>query len=384
MNDPRRNPQARPSPQRPARGPKRGDVVLSSRGRQMKKRRNARRIVANIVGSILLSLSLITLAGILALGLRPFAGTTAGEDQKDFDEHGAVDVSENENVAYILIVGVDKSERLSDVMMVVCYDIKNKKANILQLPRDSYVGTELPTGKTAKLNAVYGFPRKNESNINALKRVLNNQFGLPIDHHVVITIDALRDIVDIVGGVTINLERKLTLEDFTTHKRTIKLGPGKVKLTGKLAESFMRERKSYDEGDIGRIKAQRSFYAGFAAKIMDMSFSQMSSAATKCYDKVKTDMRIGELLGYAKAVRGIELSEIGIYAAPGTSRTYRPSGYKRSYSYYSVDTNAYIDLVYAKMNPYGDINYEGINIRQIHSGSVSSNSSSGGTLGELE
>lgn len=397
MSDMRRNRTTRTSTQRPAPArtktkktapsprPAGNDIYSSAKGTRLSRRDRGRRIIANIVGSLIMAVSLITMAGILVLGVRPFADSTDKENHADADEFGSVAGSVNENVSYILVAGLDKSENLTDVIMVVCYDIKNKKANILQIPRDTYVGTEIATGYTGKINAVYGHARKNESKINALKRVLNNVFGLPIDHHVIINISALRDIVDIVGGITINIEKPITLEDFTTHKRTIKLPAGKNTLNGKLAESWMRERKSYAEGDIGRIKAQRSFYAGFAEKMMSMNTSQMTSVATKCFDKIKTDMNIGQLLGYARAAKkDVKLENIGIYQVPGISQYYRPPGWRQSLSYFSADMNAYIDLVYTHFNPYGDINYDGINIQQIHNGSIKYNVDSGQILEELK
>ena len=42
----------------------------------------------------------------------------------------------------VLVCGLDESESLTDVIMLVSFDIENKKAQVLQIPRDSFVGDE--------------------------------------------------------------------------------------------------------------------------------------------------------------------------------------------------------------------------------------------------
>lgn len=68
------------------------------------------------------------------------------------------------DVMNILVCGIDWNEgRTSantDVIMYVTLDIKSKKVSAFQIPRDTYIGEDVNTGNTGKINAVYGQKRQ--------------------------------------------------------------------------------------------------------------------------------------------------------------------------------------------------------------------------------
>ena len=354
-------------------------VELSSLRTRGKKKRDKKRIAINIIASCVLALSTLALC---AMTIVPELRLAQPEDIVE-TASGLEDLvtSPSADVSYILVAGLDYSEELTDVIMLVCFDHKKNEANVLQIPRDTFAGTDI-----VKINAAYHNAREGEAKINALRRRIYNMFGLPVDHFVTITLEGFRDVIDSVGGITITLDRKMYVESSTnpdnpwgSEKFTI--GPGTVTLNGKQAEGFMRNRSSYDKGDIGRVEAQQTFYAQFMKKIMSMSTSQALSIAQKCYNDVTTDMSVKEILGYVSATKQLSMDKIRIVAVPGQG-----GEYYNGMDCYSPYVDEYVELANKYFVPYSDPivaeNLSLVELHTTHSGSWVDED--GNTLGELE
>lgn len=343
-----------------------GEVDLMSRSRgSLKQKKRRMRIACNVILSIVLALSTLTFT------LSTLAGSKLLHNQNiDEDESGKfeeINYSLNENVAYILVCGVDLSENLTDVIMLACYDLANNNVNVLQIPRDTFVGTDVPTGK---VNAVYGHARDGESKIKALMRCINQKFGLPVDHYATVTIKGTERIIDIIGGIDIHLERRFKLVDDTGKKDVKKVfEAGDVHLDGQWGTAFIRHRASYDQGDMGRIKAQRSVYAALLKKMTTLDFGQIASLVTQAAGEISTDLTLTEMLGYAQKMRELKLTDVNIMSVPGTAGYYSPTG--QSLSYYSADKTKLCAMLNEYFRPYESttITPADLEITQLHSGS---------------
>ncbi len=174
-------------------------------GYAVKKARRIRRTI-NSIAAIVLAVSILltgAMGAYLFVSGKKLGGLPADDNPQDSYE--ALTTSKSSNVTYLLVAGVDLGERLTDIMVVVCFDHKNKTINCLQIPRDTFVDYDL---KTYRTNSIYGQTRKGESGINALRRKLSSHYGIPIDHYVIFTIDGFMNVVDAVGGVQINITQK--------------------------------------------------------------------------------------------------------------------------------------------------------------------------------
>ena len=283
------------------------------------KRKKIKRIV-NIVASIVLTVSVL-LTGVMGAGLWALGMDINDETELEEGDFEKLFVSADSKVSYILVLGVDPQETLTDIIIVACIDHEKNTLNFLQIPRDTYIGDDVPT---KKVNAVYGNPRQGEARINALRRRLSSYFGIPLDHYVRFTIKGFANCIDSLGGITVNVETKNPsgidiMNPFTQiHER---IGPGVVTLTGPQAVGFVRKRTGvkdgYVKGDIDRIEAQREVYVSLAKKLQAMSTGQMVSVAKNCYSEIATDMSINQILGYAEEVKDHF----------ATIRRYRTAGY---------------------------------------------------------
>jgi LCP family protein required for cell wall assembly len=352
---------------------------LYSHGHLPPKKRDNKRIIINVITSVVLFISIISLC---AMTIIP--NMTIGDpDMFKETASGLEDlvVSTDANVSYILVVGLDFHQELTDVIMLVCFDHLNNKANVLQIPRDTFAGTDV-----GKINAVYGSAKEGESGINCLRRRIYNLFGLPVDHFVTITLEGFRDVIDSVGGVEMYFEEKMVAEASTNPddkefgSEYYEIGPGWVNLTGAQAEAFVRHRRSYAKGDIGRVEAQRTFYAQFMKKVLGMTASQAFSIAKNCYNDITTDMKIGQILGYVEAAKKLNLEDIHIVTVPGQGQCYY-----RGQDCYGVHIDEYVELANQYFLPYSEkITASQLKLVKIYDKYASSMTDKGANLGELQ
>lgn len=292
---------------------------LSTIGNKAKNKKSRKHlIITNVLLSILLVISTISFTATALLESKILKNNDI-DSQEEAGKFEDIVVSPNENVSYFLVCGVDLSENLTDIIMVVCYDTANNEASILQIPRDTFVG-DVPSGK---INAVYGNPREGESKIKALIRSINAKFGIPIDHYITVTVGGTEKVIDALGGLDITLDRDFKLVDDSRKPEQVQyFEKGKVHLDGQWATALIRNRKNTDGGsDMGRLKNQRSIYAALLKQLTQISFSEATEIVTKCINEVSTDLPLGLALGYAQKVNQLKLDKVQIMSLPGQSAT---------------------------------------------------------------
>lgn len=321
--------------------------------RKLKRKRQTIRKVVNIVAIIVLVCSIL-LTGYGALDWKVLSYQNAPNLEQDI-----VGSVQQEGVTYILVAGECPPEEhatLTDTIIVACIDHTNKTLNFLQFPRDLFIGNE--SGSTysgGKINATYAKGRTNGKHdkykgISELARVINNHFGVPIDHYVLFDIKTFIKLIDGVGGLELTIQQQtgVTIKDYDS-KEFITVGPGKVNLKGSLAVGYMRKRtgvsEGYIAGDADRVKAQQLVYISLAKKLKTMNVSQMSTIANNCYfnpdtgEGFKTNLKIKEILSLALEVKDMKLENMGVYAVPGQYSNYNGS------SVYSVHKERYLTIL---------------------------------------
>lgn len=268
----------------------------------MKKEKTSRKdkILIGVFISLIV-LSLLTVAFVFVMNSRFFANKEEnnGTNNGQLEENIVTPKEIKEHTTNFLVCGIDYAAgsgrgKLTDVIMLVSFDIKGKNIDVLQIPRDSYIGEDYPTGK---INAIYG--QKNNGGVNGLANRINKTLNIPIDHYVTINMDAFITVVDKIGGVEVNVPQKIVLEGTT-------LLPGMQTLDGKRAEIFVRERKSYSNGDLGRIEMQKIFLQALIKKVFSLSSSKVVSLAPTMIKEVTTDLTLAEMLGYYNNLMGVD------------------------------------------------------------------------------
>ncbi len=243
----------------------------------------------------------------------------------------------------LLFMGMDESGRLADVNWLFQFDLFAGTMNVLQIPRDCYM-PDYANMSTGKFNSVYGSGQ--EQGVTQLQRAVNcieESFCVVIDCYVKLDCEDIKHIVDAVGGIPITLPEEIMYEADKI------LPAGEQILTGQEAEWFIRFRREYDEGDIGRVKAQRIFLAAAMEKLLGMGEAGLMDAMEEIYDNewLATDLSLGEMSMLADfASKRLTLDGVNIFMVPGEGAMWNGQ------AVYSIHKGETIDIINGNFRPY--------------------------------
>ena len=235
----------------------------------------------------------------------------------------------------IVVFGVDKDEARTDTILVVHFDSKNSKTCIVSIPRDTKVTwTESQQDKAIELERSYQYESKitEMSSLGGIKnlryftiRTIEEMLDIKVDNYVVINTSMIREIVDKLGGIEVNVPREMKYTD-NYQDLHIDLEAGLQLLDGEAAEGLLRWRhnndfsEQYAEGDLGRIETQQLFIEAFADKVLNnLSVSDIISIITSIYSNVQTDVSLKQAIDYTAYLEHISVGNITMKTLPGES-----------------------------------------------------------------
>lgn len=152
----------------------------------------------------------------------------------------------------ILLLGVDKragDSGRSDALMVLSLDPKENKMQIISIPRDTRT-LIVGKGHKDKINHAYAFGGTDMS-----IATVENLLDIELDYYVEMNMQGLSEMVDAVGGITV--DNWLDWYDEGYYKEGYHYQKGKIKLNGAKTMGYVRMRHLDPKGDFGRTKRQR-------------------------------------------------------------------------------------------------------------------------------
>ncbi|MEH7381385.1 LytR family transcriptional regulator [Bacillus sp. JJ1533] len=165
----------------------------------------------------------------------------------------------------VLLMGVDAragDRGRSDSLIVLTVNPTDKSMKMVSIPRDTR--TEIiGRGYQDKINHAYAFGGP-EMAIDTVENFLD----IPIDYFVQVNMESFKDIVDAVGGITVNNSFEFSYGGFTFNE-------GQISLDGGEALAYSRMRKEDPRGDFGRQDRQRQIIMGVINK--GASFSSLTN-----------------------------------------------------------------------------------------------------------
>ena len=218
------------------------------------------------------------------------------------EEEQAAPIQEQQQEAFesgqltVLLMGSDRREgeetSRSDTLMVAFVDLYEKEIRLLSMPRDTYV-TIPGTGEKTKLNHAYFY-----GGVDLAKQTLLENFGIDCEYYMDVDFQGFIDIVDTLGGVTVNVPKKMYYP-----AEGIDLEPGIQKLDGDKALQFCRFR-SDPKGDLGRIERQQAFLVALKESMFSAgSLFKIPELCTAVSENVKTDFTGTQILQIALAFK---------------------------------------------------------------------------------
>lgn len=222
------------------------------------------------------------------------------------------------NLLNILLLGVDSDDEResmrmgyrSDSIVVAALNLETKEVKMLSIPRDSY--TDVPGNKNKdKINhaMAFGGGPKKKGNQYAVEAV-ENLLGIDIHYYITLDMDAVRIIVDTIGGVTIDVERDMGSSEKLLEK-------GKRKLNGDEALIYVRNR-NVPEGDFARIEQQQRFMIALFQQTKESGkLSDMVSIYLKVQDKIFTNLNMEQIGALVLLSKDLDLENIETFTLKG-------------------------------------------------------------------
>lgn len=232
----------------------------------------------------------------------------------------------------VLLLGVNQN--LTDTLMLGSYDMEAQHVDVISIPRDTYYPRNESDGAAyQKINAIYA----QETAVGTAEAVSDVLMGIPIHYYAVIEYDGLEEIVDSLGGVPVNIPFDMDYEDpYDKPPLRIHLKAGEQTLNGEDAVKYLRYRKGYSEGDVGRVKAQQEFVK--SAFNQALSF-RLPNVVKTVIQNVDSDIPLGMATKIATNAVGLEGSDMVTYITPGEAGT------EDGASFWFVDEKGIEDMI---------------------------------------
>ena len=229
------------------------------------------------------------------------------------DDYTSPDIVETEkHITNILVLGIDQvgnEAGRADSIMVMSINEDTDEVALISIPRDSRV--EVPGHGMDKINHAMAY----KGGISLMRSTVEQLFGIPIHHYIYTNFSGFVKIVDILGGVDINVERPMVHE--TVYSPPINLSPGPQRLNGEKALGYVRFR-SDSKGDFGRMERQQVFLKAVAEEVLQVStLFKLPQLLEQTARHIRTDMTIPQLLSFARRASNLNMDKVATVALPG-------------------------------------------------------------------
>lgn len=223
----------------------------------------------------------------------------------------------------ILLLGGDsrstKGYARTDCMMIVSFNREESLMKLTSIMRDTWV--KMPgMNKSNKINAanVFGGPELSVQTVN-------EYFGTDIEDYVLINMNDLVDIIDIIGGIDIEIESREVSQVNKNARDSMSFirgyegasqisGSGMQHLNGLLATAYARNR--YSDNDYYRVMRQQKVILAIAQKLQDMDVDELMSKVDAIRGHINTSMDDDELKDIATAGMVVEIADVEQFRIP--------------------------------------------------------------------
>jgi len=201
----------------------------------------------------------------------------------------------------MLILGVDEREGdrgRSDTIIVLTINPNQNSVKMLSIPRDTrtkIIGYKIDD----KINHAYAF-----GGVEMAMATVENFLNIPIDYYMKINMEGFEEIVDAVGGVTIN-------NDFDFSAGGTHFPKGEITLNGEDALTFSRMRYEDPRGDFGRQLRQRQIIQAVIKEGASLSsLTNFRDIFSALGNNIKTNLQFDEMVdiqkNYRRAAKQVE------------------------------------------------------------------------------
>ncbi|MEU2349063.1 LCP family protein [Modestobacter sp. NPDC049651] len=206
------------------------------------------------------------------------------------------------------IAAGDLPDARSDAIMIARFSADHEHAQIVSIPRDSWV--PIPGHGTSKINAAYAW-----GGPGLLIQTVEQLTGVRIDHYAAIDFDGLIDVTDALGGVDVTVPETTTNGQFTFSQ-------GINHLDGEAARWYVGQRHGLPGGDFDRVKRQQNYLRAMFSQLADQgvftSPGKLDETLRTVTSAIAVDDTLGntDLLSMAYSLRGLRPAGVDFFTAP--------------------------------------------------------------------
>ena len=216
-----------------------------------------------------------------------------------------------DGVYNFVLLGKDVDSGNTDSIIVVSYDVPNKKVGMISIPRDTAV--ERTWRSNPKINgAFYG------AGADVLKEEIQHTFGIPIDYYILVDLKGFIALVDELGGVEVDIPLDMNYDD-PIQNLHIHFNKGVQTLSGQEAMEVVRYRHDNENSpnyttnqwysDVQRGEMQRQVLMQLAKKVVSWnSVAKVTEFVSIFNEYVKTDLSVTDMVYFATQALQVDLS----------------------------------------------------------------------------
>lgn len=300
-------------------------------------RRRRRRVRAIVLSVVILVLVAALVAGYYLFNLSHKFNSQKSTVSIDFtpEEEEARPVKDPEDGSMnILLLGVDHSDEAdaganslteaagqrSDSMMLVHIPETRDEVFVMSLVRDTWI--EIPGHGMNKLNSAISL-----GGVPLLMQTLEGTFDTKIDHVAMIDFEGFRELSTALGGVTVDNDIAFTANDTDYY-----YPEGSITLEGDRALRFVRERKSFTDGDYQRVRNQRKFISAAVDQMLAPGVLTNPAKVYDLVDKVSPYLTFDEsfdaatMVGLGMQLKNVGAEDLTMFTMPTAGSSTSPDG----------------------------------------------------------
>ncbi len=197
----------------------------------------------------------------------------------------------------------------TDTLLLIRINPEDKTLRVMSIPRDTRV--QIPG---------YGMAKINQANVEGgpelvAQTITDNLGNVQIDRYIRVNTTAFREIVDLIGGIEVEVPNRMQYTD-QTQGLYIDLYPGWQTLNGDQAEQFARFRSN--DGDIGRVQRQQVLLRAFRERLTNPTVIPKLPQAIRVVQRyIDTNLTLEEMLALASFGLQIESENLQMVMLPG-------------------------------------------------------------------
>ena len=205
--------------------------------------------------------------------------------------------------------------------MVMQFNPEDNSFKCVSIPRDLYIdfydskffsikNENNVNVRYCKLTEVYQNSKEEKEGLKAIKEIAEEIVGIQIDYYVKVDLDGFKAIVDLIGGIEVDIPRNMIYHDWSQDFH-VHLEAGLQTLDSEKAEQLVRYRHGYVDGDLGRIRMQQAVLKSLCTKILEIRNPiEIFSLVKEGYKYIETDFSLLGGMKYIEYVVDLDIDNI--------------------------------------------------------------------------